>query len=288
MEDSVNMKETYGPWALIAGGSEGIGGAYADEIARSGINVVLIARRAKVLSQKAMELTEQYNIEVKTIPQDLADPNLLSALSKQTEDLDIGLLVYNAAMSSVGAFFASSLEKEHTCIDVNCRGPLDLIYHYGQKMIEKKQGGIILMSSLAGMRGSPFHAHYAATKAYNIVLAEGLWYEFKPNNVDVLACIAGLTSSPGIMKAVKEQKMALKASFMTPKEVVREAFDALGKQPSVITGEENRSGNEILGNIPRDQAIEILAKHAIKHFLFGRIPDQLKPEANKKEETWQE
>lgn len=270
-----SFKEAYGPWAMIAGGSEGIGGAFATEIAKNGINVVLIARRADVLAQKAAELTEQFSIEVKTILQDLADPNLVSELSKQTADIEIGLLVYNAAVASVGAFFAGSLEKEHAGIDVNCRGPLNLIYHYGKKMIERKQGGIVLMSSMAGMRGSPFHAHYAATKAYNIVLAEGLWYEFKPYNVDVLACIAGLTSSPEIMKAVKDQKMAQNVSFMTPAEVVGEAFDALGKQPSIITGKENRSGNEILESLPRNQAIEILAKHAVKHFLFGEIPEQL-------------
>lgn len=272
---NTEFKQKYGPWALIAGGSEGIGGAYADEIAKNGINVVLIARRSELLNSKAKVLTETYGVVVKTIRMDLAETNMLQEITARTHDLEIGLLVYNAASASVGSFFDSTLQDEEMRLNVNCRGPLNLVYWFGKKMIERKRGGIILMSSQSGLRGGPFYSHYAATKAYNIVLAESLWYEFRPYNVDVLACIAGLTSSPELMKTVDQGK-AKGEYFMTPEEVAREAMKALGKQPSIISGEKNRSIQEYMSSVPRQQAIELVAKHAIKNFLDGNVPDQYK------------
>ena len=273
-QPSTQFKEKYGPWALIAGGSEGIGGTYASALAKRGLNIVLVARRPELLESKATELKQQYGVETRTIELDLASPQMLDVISDKTNDIEIGFLVYNAAFVSVGAFFDSTLEGELTRLDINCRGPLSLTYHFGRKMIERKRGGIILMSSGAGLRGAPYYTHYAATKAYDIVMAESLWYEFRPYNVDVLACIAGLTSSPGLKSSMEEEGTAKGAYVMTTEQVVEEALGALGKQPSIITGRPNRRMMFILGFMPRKKAVAAIGKHAIKNFLGGKRPPQ--------------
>lgn len=274
-QSSIQFKKKYGPWALIAGGSEGIGGAYASALAKRGLNIALVARRPELLEAKAAELEQQYGVETRAIELDLASPQLLDVVSEQTKDIDIGFLVYNAALASVGAFFDSNLEGELTRLNINCRGPLSLTYHFGRKMIERKRGGIILMSSGAGLRGAPYYTHYAATKAYDIVLAEGLWYEFRPYNVDILACIAGLTSSPGLKSSMENEGSAKGAYVMTPEQVAEEALGALGKQPSIITGRPNRRMMFFLGFMPRRKAVAAIGKHAIRNFLGGKRPPQL-------------
>lgn len=274
VQSSTQFKEKYGPWALIVGGSEGIGGAYASVLAKRGLNIALVARRPELLESKANELERQFGVKTRTIELDLAGPQLLDVVHKKTEDIEIGFLVYNAALASVGAFFNSTLEGELTRLDINCRGPLSLTDHFGRKMIERKRGGIIQMSSGAGLRGAPYYSHYAATKAYNIVLAESLWYEFRPYNVDVLACIAGLTSSPGLKGSMEEEGTAKGSFVMTPEQVAKEALSVLGKQPSIITGRRNRRMMFFLGFMPRKKAVAAIGKHAIKNFLGGKRSPQ--------------
>jgi short-subunit dehydrogenase len=95
------------------------------------------------------------------------------------------------------------------------------------------------MSSGTGLIGSPYYTHYAATKAYDINLAEGLWFELQPDNVHVLSCIAGLTSSPRVVDALDVAR-ARGDFIMFPAEVVDEAVEHLGTCPSVIVGAPNR------------------------------------------------
>lgn len=274
MKQFKDFKEKYGPWALIAGGSEGIGGAYADLAASQGLNVVILALDDESLNKKAVELTEKFTVEVLTIQIDLASPNLLEIVIEKTKDLEIGFLVYNAALADVGSHFQRDLEFELKRIAINCTGPFVLSYHFGKEMALRQHGGIVIMASGTGLLGSPYYTHYAATKAYDIVLAEGLWYELKPYNVDVIACIAGLTSSPALGDAMKEENKVTKGSFvMTPKEVAEEAVENLGKKPSIITGAPNRRKMFLVSRLlPRRIGVKEIGKHALENFLDGKVP----------------
>ena len=141
-------------------------------------------------------------------------------------------------------------------------------------MALRKRGGIILMSSGTGLLGSPYYTHYAATKAYDIVLAEGLWYELKPHNVDVIACIASLTSSPALENDMKSENKVSKGAFVqTPQQVAEEAVEKLGKQPSIITGGPNRRKMFLVSRLlPRKIGVAQIGKHAIENFLNGKVP----------------
>ena len=234
----IEFARQYGPGALIAGASEGIGGAWADRAASEGLSVVLVARNGEKLQSKRKELVTRFGVEVLVISQDLAAPDAMERIVAAVEDREIGFLAYNAGLASVGSFFENGLEYERQRLNINCGSPLALLFHYGENM-KRRRGGIVIMSSGTGLIGSPYYTHYGATKAYNIVLAEGLWLELQHDNVHVLSCIAGLTSSPGVTESL-EIARARGEFIMTPAEVVDEAVQHLGKSPSVIVGAPNR------------------------------------------------
>ncbi len=272
---SASFKDKYGPWALVAGGAEGIGKAYARYIAGRGINILLLDRNGEALDKTAKEIETECGVTCTPLIADLADRDLLATVSAAVGECEIGLLVYNAALADVGPFYKAetNLDYELDKAQVNMLSPLSLVYHFARPMLSRRKGGIVLMCSGAGLQGSPYYSHYAATKAYNIILAESLWYEFKACDVDVLACIAGMTLSPGVAAAV-ERGEGQRSVYQTPEEVVSEAMQALGEAPSHICGMHNRDNQALLQSLPREQAVSAIAQHAIENFLGGDAPDQ--------------
>lgn len=269
------FRDKYGPWALVAGGAEGIGRAYAAHIAAQGVDLLIVDRDQEKLLGTCLELESEFGVSCVAIHADLAARAILATVTEAVAEREVGLLVYNAAVADVGPFYKTggSLEFELDKAQVNMLSPLSFIYHFAQPMLTRKSGGIVLMSSGVGLQGSPYYSHYAATKAYNIILAESLWYEFKPYHVDVLACVAGMTMSPGVAAAV-DRGEGQHSVYQTPEEVVSEAMAALGKGPSHFCGIHNRDNQALLHSLPREQAVSAIAKHAIDNFMDGVVPAQ--------------
>jgi uncharacterized protein len=267
-----NFAKQYGPWALIAGASEGIGGAWADYAASQRLSVAIVARDPEKLEKKRQELATRFGVEVLAISQDLGATDAAENIIATVGDREIGFLVYNAALATVGGFWANDLEFELQRINVNCVSPFGLTYHYGKLMKERRRGGIVIMASGTGLIGSPYYTHYGATKAYDIILAEGLWYELKPDNVHVLSCMAGLTSSPGVTDALDVAR-ARGDLINTPEENVEEALRYLGKRPSMQVGAPNRRMMFVVTRLlPRSLGVREIGKHALNNFLGGVRP----------------
>jgi short-subunit dehydrogenase len=130
-----DFRARYGTWALIAGASEGLGAEYATQLAARGLNLVLLARRKELLEQLGAQLTRDHAVEVRVLPLDLAREDIGEAVEAATRDIEVGLLVYNAALSMIGPFFEVALEDHLKEIAINCRGPLTLSYLLGQQML---------------------------------------------------------------------------------------------------------------------------------------------------------
>ncbi len=252
------FKEKYGQYALIAGGSDGLGYAFAEAIARRGLNLILIARREDRLKAAADRLKQTYGTDVITIAADMADFENVKKLIG-TLDVSIGLLVYNAAYAPIGLFENMSEDRLALAAAVNVKAPLLLTKLLSESMIQQKRGGIVLMSSLAGAQGSPNLAAYSATKSFNAILAEGLWKELKPHGIDVLACCAGAILTPGYQQA-KESKPA--PGTLNADEVAERTLNALGRGPIIIPGAINKIGRFILTRVlSRKAAIRTMSKN---------------------------
>jgi uncharacterized protein len=237
----MRFTKRYGPVALIAGASEGIGAAFARESAAAGLQLVLVGRRAAPLLELAAALRGEFGVDTRTVACDLADDGAAAMIASACRGLEVGLVVYNAAASSVGGFLDTPVDAHVRAVHVNARGPLMLVHAFGKAMVERGRGGIILMSSLTAFQGTPLVAAYGATKAFNLVLAEGLWSELAGSGVDVLACCAGATMTPGYSRVTpKGARSKFAPRPQDPSDVAREAFDALGHRPFVVTGRGNR------------------------------------------------
>ena len=243
--------ERYGPWALVVGASAGIGAAVADEAARRGINVLTVARRAPLLEEGATRRRATHGVAVQTLAVDLTDPGAVDAIVAATGGLEIGTLVYNAAAEPRGYFLEVPVAEHLDNITVNCTVPTLLCHHFGRAMAARGRGAIALVSSMGALQGGKVFASYFAAKAYEWILAEGLWAELGEAGVDAVAYVVGATrtenykgqvdgsSDPGATTGHGDQddseldvaRRRLRHPS-DPDEVGRHLFDVLGQGPT--------------------------------------------------------
>lgn len=254
-----NFSNHYGPWALVAGASEGLGAAFAEELARRGLSVVLLARRAHLLQDLSDRLASDYNVNTRVYSLDLSNEDAVLEFASQMATLDLGLLVYNAAYAPIGRFLDLPLSDILKVIDVNVRGPLLLTHSLAPRMVERGRGGIVLMSSLAGLQGTPKLATYASSKAFGTILAESLWGELRAHGVDVLASCAGAIRTPGYVSSEKGPEAP---GTMDASAVASQTLDALGQGPRVVPGLVNQLAHYLVGRwLPRTTAIKIMQRN---------------------------
>ncbi len=255
------FRKRYGPAALVTGGSQGIGEAFARELARRGLDLVLLSNDGRELDRTARRIERDHGVAVLAVDVDLGRPDLLEVLGERIGDLEIGLLVCSAARSLVGPFLEQDIEEKVSALDVNCRATLCLVHAYARRMRDRGRGGVIVMTSLAGLHGAALTSTYAATKAFDLVLGEALWEELRPAGVDVLSVCAGPTSTPTWERARPRAGGLLSPGVMPAGDVVQEALDALGRRPTVITGRGNRLASLVLGRLlPRSAAVRLVGR----------------------------
>jgi hypothetical protein len=227
----VRLRDRYGPWAVVTGASDGIGREFAARLAEAGVHLVLAARRRELLDALASELASAHDVHTLAISVDLATHAGVDDLVARTRDLDVGLLVASAGFGTSGPFLDGELGEELAMIDVNCRAVAALSHAFGRRFVERKRGGIALMSSLLAFQGVPRAANYAATKAYVQSFAEGLRLELKPHGVDVVASAPGPIRSGFAARASMTMGLA-----QTPRDVAGATLASLGRRGTVRPG----------------------------------------------------
>lgn len=229
------LKQKYGPWAVVTGGSEGVGASVARRLAKEGINVVLIARKPEALEETARGIRQDFGVEVRTGSIDLADYNAIEAARKLTDDIEVGLLFYNAGANKIrGNFIELEKSAYRDLIGVNVINQADFVHHYGALMQPRGRGGIVTTGSTASYLGSVTLATYGGVKAFSRIWTEAVWAECKPMGIDVLHLVINFTATPFMARAGYDISAA-----QDPDEVAEEAFAALGgEQPVHIMGGE--------------------------------------------------
>jgi short-subunit dehydrogenase len=193
--------EKYGPWAVIAGGSESLGASLAGQVGEAGINLVLIARKEGPLEEVAQDVRRQSGVQVRTVSLDLARDDMLARIRGVTDDVEVGLLVYNAGASHrTGPFLEGSLDDAFRTVRVNVLGQVSLTYHFGLGMVQRGRGGVITIGSMAGITGMPGVVVYSGSKAFGQMFTEGLWAEWTARGVNVLHVPLGSLNSPAMAR----------------------------------------------------------------------------------------
>ncbi len=234
-----DFREQYGAWALVAGAAEGLGEAYCKALAGRHINILMIDKREKTMQDLSERLKLDFGIETLLLGLDLVEKEASTKIMDAISGLDCRLMIYNAAYSPVRPFLENTADELDYHLNVNSRSVFLLVHAFATKMKERGPGGILLMSSLAGLWGTNLVAAYGATKAFNINLAEGLHHELKPYGIDVMVCIAGATATPTYFSTRPEYGL-IRPSVMDPEKVAEGALRNLGKRALFIPGFSNR------------------------------------------------
>ncbi|MDH3022790.1 SDR family NAD(P)-dependent oxidoreductase [Gordonia alkanivorans] len=259
-------KNHYGPWAVIAGGSEGVGASFADELSAGGINLVLIARKAGPLEETAARARAN-GVEVRTLALDLLASDAFDRIRSATDDLEVGLLIFNAGANSYGhEFVTGDLAGFQGVIDLNITSQITLTHHFGAKMKERGRGGIMLLGSLSGYMGAEHQGIYAATKAFSRIFAESLWLELEPFGVHVVELVLGVTRTPAMIRAGLNFDIP-GMNVAEPEDVAREGLEHLADGPVWVAGG-NYEASQKRNGYPRDKLVKGAAEAMRK--LTGR------------------
>ena len=252
----------YGPWAAVLGAAQGIGLALVHELAQRGVNVLAVDVRDDLLEAAVRAAgAAAPGITVRGLALDLAAPDVAARLD--AIDVPLGLVAHTAMLALVGPFLDEKLERHERALHVGCRSALAASFVLGRRLVAQRRGGLILTSSGAGFVGTGWVAAYSAAKAYDLALAEALWWEWKPLGVDVLALCPGSTATPGMLGNAPR----LGADAMARSEdVACEALDALGHGPLCVPGEDNRRARAALDQLPRVKLVELMGEQTRKMF----------------------
>lgn len=234
-----DWQQRYGQWALVLGAAEGIGAAFCRALAREGMHLIMVDVLADKVAKLATEIEREFAVETRVTVQDLSDRAAVASVMSPVTAVDCRLMVYNAAYGPVRPFLDNSADQLDYHLAVNCRTPLHLCHAFVSRIRGKAPGGIILMSSLAGLWGTQLVAAYGATKAFDWNLAEALHYELAPYDIDVLACCAGATATPNYL-GTRPKYGRLRPSIADPSQVAAEALGALGYRSLHVVGRANR------------------------------------------------
>jgi short-subunit dehydrogenase len=250
--------ERFGPWAVVTGASSGIGEVFARRLAETGLNLVLVARREDRLRKLADELQGRHSISVRVVAADLSRADFLPLIERATADVQVGLLVNNAGIAMTGRFLDNDLASELATLHVNNCAPLALAHHFGRAMRARGRGGMIFVASTVAFAGVPLWSNYAASKAHDLVFAEGLAREVRGDGISVLALCPGLTRTELLPPGARP------LFPMRPEAVVDVALKKLGTRTTVVAGWLNRIVVFSTRLLPRSWSAGI----------FGRVIDR--------------
>src|SRR6266705_275125 len=269
-------KQQFGPWALITGASSGIGREFARQIAASGINIVLVARREALLNEAGAEFGKRYGVEHRVVVLDVSQEDFIEQLASATDDLDIGLVVSNAGTGNPGEFLKLDRQLHRTTLRISTMAHLDITHHFGAKLAKRRRGGLILVGAMGAEGGVPRMANDGAAKAYVHSLGEALHYEFKPLGIYVTVLAAGFTNTAVLEKFGLDPKtMPMKP--MSVEQCVSEGLSGLLKNRSrIVPGRLNRILNAL---VPASFARKMLADLLGKGLASKSAPANARAEA---------
>lgn len=241
------------PLALVTGASTGLGRALAVELARRGMDLVLVARGEAALVEVAQRCRE-HEAAASVLPIDLASPQGAEHVEAHVHALGrkLDVLVNNAGIASYGPFLDQELDRIRGIIDLNVRALTELTHRMAPRLVESR-GRILNVASVAGLQPSPLFLPYAATKAYIIMLSEALRYELGRRGVSVTVLAPSSMKTPFIDKAGMAGSRAFSLlPVLEPERVARDGVDAMMAGRSlVIPGRLNRLLAGLIALLPR-------------------------------------
>lgn len=254
-------KAQFGPWALITGASSGIGREFARQIAASGINVVLVARREALLHDAGAEFSKDYGVEHRIVVADLSEEGFLSRVISAAKGLDIGLVVSNAGTANPGEFLKLDRNGLVRLLKLNSLAHMEIAHHFGPDLVRRSRGGIVLCGAMGAMQGVPYMANESGAKSYVQSFGEALHVELTPLGVSVSVLIVGPTQT-AIIEKIGFDPATMPMKPMSAEQCVFEGLEALKRNRAThLSGRMNRIMNTLIpASLSRSMMGKMMAK----------------------------
>jgi len=250
-----------GKWALVTGASAGIGWALAEQLAAGGANLVLTARRTDRLTQLAAELFSKRGVQVETFAADLAQPGASREIFAFTtgKGIDVEFLINNAGFGVFGYLHENDEARLLEMVQVNCAAVVQLTRLYTPAMVQRRHGDVMIVASTAAFQAVPFISAYAATKAFDLIFAEGIAEELRPFGVRVCALCPGSTNTE-FQQVAKQPDRAFRVAE-TAEKVARVGLEGMAHGKTVVI---SGGRNQMMVQAERLAPRSFIAKMAAK------------------------
>jgi uncharacterized protein len=234
MASAIVRNAWQGKWALVTGASSGIGEALAVELAAAGVHLILTARRRDRLEALAERLRNQYSAQTRVLIADLASAQAPQEIFDATEGagIEVDVLINNAGFGEYGEFLRSKLEMQVGMVQVNCAAVVHLTRLFVPVMVARKRGFVMIVASTASFQPVPYLATYAATKAFDRMLAEALAKEVARYGVRVSALCPGPTESE--FNQISGSRPLEKRKRQSAEEVAQRGLEALAQGQAAL------------------------------------------------------
>jgi uncharacterized protein len=232
-----------GRWALIAGGSDGLGAAFADDLARRGVNCLLVGRNAQKLEAAERAITSRHRVDVRTLALDLGNTDAVDRLGEATRSLDLGLVIFNAGAEASGQLFVDGpVTQWQMVLDRNIGFLTHALHHFSQRFVTEGRGALLIVGSAAAFGGAARAALYTASKAYALNLGESLWAELQPLGVAVQTLVFKIADTPTLRSVLARKDIPVEATGAVATErLARSTIDSLFEGP-VFNFDEEETG----------------------------------------------
>jgi short-subunit dehydrogenase len=222
----------YGPWAIIAGASEGVGREFARSVAAKGVHCLLVARREKSLAELAGQIRAENGVECIPASIDLSAPDAFDRIVAAVGSREIGLYVGNAgADSNASQFLDRGIDTWADLVECNVLTTMRACHHFDGLMRERRRGGLLLVGSGAAWSGASRLAVYSGTKAFQLRFAESLWAELRPFGVDVLSLVLVTTDTPALRRLLADKGRPAPSRMASPARVAEIGLARLHQGP---------------------------------------------------------
>jgi len=255
-----------GKWALVTGASAGIGAAIARQLAAHGANLILTARRRDRLNQLAAQLAAEFadqNITARIVAADLNSPGAPQQIYDATEGAGIAvdILINNAGLGHYGEFYKLDPDQEYSMVRVNCEAVVRLARLFIPRMIERRRGFMLVVSSLAAFQPIPYNTVYAATKVFDRFFSLGLAAEVARFGVKVTALCPGTTDTEFFSVSGSSMGVFRRIGLQSAEEVARKAIAALARgKRTIIPGSKGALVPFLVRLVPTTRVTAILEK----------------------------
>jgi short-subunit dehydrogenase len=250
-------------YALITGGTSGIGNELAKCFAEDGYNLVLVARTEVDLQQCATSLTQQYKIHVTPIAKDLFQPNAAAELYQEVKakGIIVDVLVNDAGQGQYGLFVEQDINRLLHIIQLNVLSLTVLTHSFLKDMVARNSGKVLQVASIASELPGPWQAVYHATKAYVLHLTEGLISELKDTGVTLTSLQPGATDTDFFNKADMQDSRILDSGLSDPAKVAKDGYQALMKgDDKIVSGLKNKAMVGMSNVLPETMVAEQMNK----------------------------